>query len=160
MDNVRLDASRTFRTKKRKHLKNKLNELETNSKNKNIRDLYRGINEFRKGYQPKTNMVKDENGDLLADSHSILNRWKNYFCQLLNVHWINDVRQTEIHTAESLVPEPSSSEVGMSIGKLKKFKSPGIDQIPAVLIQAGGNTLCSEIHKLTNCIWNEEELPE
>jgi hypothetical protein len=53
-------------------------------------------------------MVKCKNGDLLADSHSILNRWKNYFCQLLNVHGVNDVRQTEIHAAEPLVPEPSS----------------------------------------------------
>jgi hypothetical protein len=40
----------------------------------NIRDLYRGINEFRRGYQPRNNLVKDENGDLLADSHNILNR--------------------------------------------------------------------------------------
>jgi hypothetical protein len=60
--------------------------------------LYRGINEFKKGYQPRAKMVKAENGDLLADSHSVLNRWKNYFCQLLNVHGVNDVRQTEIHT--------------------------------------------------------------
>jgi Txe/YoeB family toxin of Txe-Axe toxin-antitoxin module len=48
MDNVRCEASRTFRTKKREYLKNKINELETNIKNKNIRDLYRGINEFKK----------------------------------------------------------------------------------------------------------------
>jgi hypothetical protein len=68
------EASRTFRTKKREYLKNKINELETNSKNRNIRDLYRGINEFKKGL-PTENMVKEENGDLLADSHSILNRW-------------------------------------------------------------------------------------
>jgi hypothetical protein len=46
MDNVRCEASRTFRTRKREYLKNKINELETNSKNKNIRDLYRCINEF------------------------------------------------------------------------------------------------------------------
>jgi hypothetical protein len=105
-------------------------------------------------------MVKEENGNLLADSHSILNRWKNYFCQLLNVHRVNDVRQTEIHTAEPLVPEPSSFEVEISIEKLKRYKSPGIDQIPVELIQAGGNTLDSEIHKLINCIWNKEELPE
>jgi hypothetical protein len=39
-------------------------------------------------------MVKEENSDLLADSHSILNMWKNYVCQLLNVHGVNDVRQT------------------------------------------------------------------
>jgi hypothetical protein len=43
---------------------------------------------------------------------------------------------------------------------LKRYKSPGIDQILAELIQAGGNTLHSEIHKLINCIWNKEELPE
>jgi hypothetical protein len=52
-----------------------------NSKNKHIRDLYRGINEFKRGYQPRNNFVKDENGDLLVDSHSILNRCKNYFSQ-------------------------------------------------------------------------------
>jgi hypothetical protein len=50
-----------------------------NSKNKNIRDLYGRINEFKRGYQPRTNLVKDENGDLLSDFHSILNWWKNYF---------------------------------------------------------------------------------
>jgi hypothetical protein len=40
--------------------------------------------------------VQDEKGDLLADSHNILNRWKNY-SQLLNVHRVSDVRQIEIH---------------------------------------------------------------
>jgi hypothetical protein len=50
-----------------------------NSKNKNIRDLYRGINEFKKGYQPQSNLVKDENDDLLTDSDKIFNRWKKNF---------------------------------------------------------------------------------
>jgi hypothetical protein len=49
--------------------------------------------------------VKDENGDLLADSHSILNRWKNY-SQLLNVHNVTDVRQKEIHMVKPLKPDP------------------------------------------------------
>jgi hypothetical protein len=51
-----------------------------NSKKKNIRDLYRGMNEFKEGYQHRNNLVKDENGDLLTDSHDILNSWK-YFSQ-------------------------------------------------------------------------------
>jgi len=42
-----------------------------------MRDLHTGINEFKKGYQPRTNIVKVENSDLLADSHNILSRWKN-----------------------------------------------------------------------------------
>jgi hypothetical protein len=59
--------------------------------------------------------VKDENGDLLADSHNILNRWKNYFSQLLNVHNVSDVRHIEVHTAEPLVPGPSHLEAEIAI---------------------------------------------
>jgi hypothetical protein len=44
LNNVRLAASRYFKNKKREYLKHKINVLATNSKNKNIRDLYRGIN--------------------------------------------------------------------------------------------------------------------
>jgi hypothetical protein len=56
-------------------------------------------------------LVKDEKDDLLAYFQNILNRRKNYFSQLLNVHGVNDVRQMEIHTVEPLVPEPSPFEV-------------------------------------------------
>jgi hypothetical protein len=74
---VKREDSRYFRNKRREYLK----EFLCFSKNKNIRDLYRGINEFKRGYQPRNNLVKDENSDLLADSHSILSSWKNYFSQ-------------------------------------------------------------------------------
>ena len=76
-----------------------------------VRDLYRGINDFKKGYQPRTIIVNDEKGDLVADSHSIMARFRNYFSQLLNTHGVNNARQAEIHTAEPLVPEPSAFEV-------------------------------------------------
>ena len=76
------------------------------------------------------------------------------------MHGVKDVGQTEIHTAEPLVPEPSASEVGLAIDKLKSHKSPGIDQIPAELIQAEGRTIYLEIHKLIISIWKKEKLPE
>jgi hypothetical protein len=104
--------------------------------------------------------VKDENGNFLADSHNILNRWKNYFSQLLNVHSVSDVRQTELHTAEPLVPGVTLLKVEIATAKLKKYKSPGSDQIAAELIQAGGEILLSAIHKLINSVWNKEELPD
>ena len=119
------------------YLKAKIEELETNSKIKNIRDLYSGISDFQKGYQPGASIVKDDESELVVDSHSILARWRNYFSQILNIHGVNDVRQTEIHTAEPLLPEPSASEVELAIGKLNSHKSPGIDQIPAELIKGG-----------------------
>jgi len=53
---------------------------------------------------------------------------------VLNIQGASDVRQTEIHTAEPLWPEPSASEFELAIAKLKSNKSPGIDQIPAELV--------------------------
>ena len=51
-------------------------------------------------------MLIIKKGDLVADSHSILARWRNYFSQLLNVHGVNEIGQAETHTAEPSVPEP------------------------------------------------------
>ena len=43
---------------------------------------------------------------------------------------------------------------------LKSHKSPGIDEIPAELIKAGGGTICLEMHKLITSIWKKEKFPE
>jgi hypothetical protein len=87
-------------------------------------------------------------------------RWRNYFSQILNVRGVSDIRQAEIHTAEPLVPEPSVLEIELSIEKLMSNKSPGIDQVPAEMIKAGGRTFRCTIHKLIISVWNKEELPE
>jgi hypothetical protein len=68
----------------------------------------------------------------------------------LNVRGVADVLQTEIHAAEPLVLEPSPFEVECVIAKLRMYKSPRNDRIPAELIQVGGETLRSEIPKLSN----------
>jgi hypothetical protein len=155
LQNLRRETSRTFRNKDREYLKGKINEMESNNKNKNT-----DINEFKKGYQPVTNIIKYENDNILADPQNILNRRKNSFNQVLNIRGVHDVRQMDIHTAEPLVPEHSLVEVEIAIGKLKSYKSPGTDNIPAELIKAGGETLYSEIYRLICCIWNKEELPQ
>jgi hypothetical protein len=87
--------------------------------------------------------VKDENGDLLAD-----------------VYRVSDARQIGIQTAEPLVPEPSSFVFEIVIAKLKNCKMPGSGQIPAELIQAVGEIIQSDIHKLNNSVWNKEEFPD
>ena len=58
------------------------------------------------------------------------------------------------------MPEPSAFEVELAIEKLKNYKSPGTDQIPAELIKTIGTTIRCEIHKLIISIWNKEKLPD
>jgi hypothetical protein len=60
----------------------------------------------------------------------------------------------------SYIPDPSPFEVEIAIEKLKMYKSPGSYQIPAELIQAGGEILRCNIHKLINSVWNNEKLPD
>jgi hypothetical protein len=72
----------------------------------------------------------------------------------LNAHNVSDVRQIEIHTAG-----PSHLGVEISIAELKKYKSPGSDQILAELYQAGCEILVSVIHKLITSIWNTDFFP-
>jgi hypothetical protein len=74
---------------------------------------------------------------MAADIHSILARWWNHFCQVLNVRGVNDGRQPEIQQT-LLVPEASSFEAEMAFKKLKRPISLGIDQIPVDLIMKGG----------------------
>jgi hypothetical protein len=111
--------------------------------------------EFKKGYQPRNNLVKGENGDLLADSHNILNTWKNHFSQLSNVHNFSDAKQIEVHASEPLVPGHRHLEVEIAIEKLKKYKSPSSHKIPAELNRAGDEIILSAIHKLSNSVWNK-----
>ena len=70
----------------------------------------------------------------------------------MSVYGVNDIRQTEIQKAESLLPEPSAFEIEMAVEKLKKHQSPGIDQIPVELIKARSRAIHSEIHTLINSI--------
>ena len=80
--------------------------------------MFRSINYFKKGYQPRANIVKDEKDekvDLVTDSYGILSRWRNHFSQLLNVHGVNNVRQTEIYTAEPLVPDLGAFDFEMAM---------------------------------------------
>jgi hypothetical protein len=79
--------------------------------------------------------VKDENGDYLQ----IPTFWIGERITSLSygMYIVSTMLGRQIPTAELLVPDPSPFEVA----KLKRYKSPGSDQIPAKLIQAGGEIL-------------------
>jgi hypothetical protein len=58
-----------------------------------------GISEFKRDYQPRNKLVKNENGDLLADFSSFLNKLKNYSSQLFSARNGSDVRQIKVHNS-------------------------------------------------------------
>jgi hypothetical protein len=138
---VRREGKSHFR-KRRRNFEN-LGTL-TKSRNKNIRDFYRGTYDFRKRYKPRTNIVKDEKDGLVADIHSILGQWRNYFCQVLNVNGVNDGRQTEIQ-------QRFSSDWGQCLwgwnGYWKATNPQILIKFQQNWLKQGVEKLHSEIHK-------------
>jgi len=74
---------------------------------------------------------------LVTDSYIILGRWRGDFYLQFNAPGVNDVRQTEIHTAEPLVLRSVPVRLKWLLKREKRYKSSGIDQIPAELVKAG-----------------------
>ena len=72
---------------KKAYLKAKIEELETNSKVNNVRDLYRGINDFKKGYQPRTIIVKDEKEDLCCRPPQYYGEVEELFLPAIECTW-------------------------------------------------------------------------
>ena len=101
LKNVRRKTSRYPRNKRSEYSKVKIKGLKTEGKNRNIGGLYK--NEFQNRSQPRANLVKYATRNLNADSHIVLNRWKNYFFKSLNVFLCNDINHTKIHRAVPLV---------------------------------------------------------
>jgi hypothetical protein len=112
-------------------MKAKDNKLKENSKNKNIREMYKGIIEFKKGRQPRAYVIKKHDGIIVADTTSILNRWEQFFNNLLKVNQCTSHEGSELYTAESDVPEPSLIEVELAIEKLKRHKTTLVNHFPS-----------------------------
>ncbi len=110
--------------------------------------MYKGINSIRKGFQSRSQLMKDENGNIITGENELIERCGKYYNDLLNVN--NDCTESEsdIHTAELNVEEPSFREVRDALRKLKNNKAAGNDSLPAELLKFGGPELTCNIYKI------------
>jgi hypothetical protein len=131
-------------------VKNNINGFKTNGKNKSIEASV--LNKF-KGYHHRTNLIRDENSELVVDYHSILVGGK------ITSTMINNVKQTEMHTPELLITEPCCFGHEIATENFKRYKSRCADKILAE-IQVWDKILCSEIHMYIHSIWNMQELTQ
>lgn len=112
---------------------------------------------------PITSTCKDKSGNLITEKQKVLNRWQEFFEELLN----GDCDRLTPQTRNSLdfdniddVPPPTLEEVQKAIHSLKNNKSAGSDGIPAELLKAAGTNFNSTFHQLLYKIWNAENMPE
>ncbi|XP_058177407.1 zinc finger protein 84-like [Anopheles ziemanni] len=121
------------------------------------RQFYQAIAGHRSTFTPKVTCCRSKDGDLVSNQPEVLSRWAQYFDELLNDQF-NE--QLEAPPADEIMLQPPSiEETRKAIRRLKNNKSPGTDGITAELIKNGGANLENEIHRLISEIWDSESMP-
>jgi hypothetical protein len=130
----------------------------------NTREAYGLIKMLRKEFVPRLNVIRNQEGTMLQTNDDIKRRWTQYCSSLYKDPGGGDGMAKEL---EDIAPpgneDPQDilySEVQAAINSLKRNKSPGSDGITAEMLQAGGEPLSRQIHKLCNKAWHEGTIPE
>jgi hypothetical protein len=116
------------------------------------------------GFSTKSLSLKDKEGKVLQSKHDIKGRWKEHFEELYNIqNMVDEQVLKEIPSTNSTQEEAMDfleQEVRTAIKGLKPKKAPGIDNVTAEMIQAGGDSTVKVMHTLCNKILEEEIFPE
>ena len=109
--------------------------------------------------------IQEAGGCLILDAQERLDRWKEYFSKLLNVpssidpSVVHQIPAATITSAEELRQDmpPTLNEVEQEINKTKSGKAPGIDDISADILKAGGRPIVKWLHEIFVDVWLTEE---
>ncbi|KAL4082886.1 hypothetical protein QTP88_029540 [Uroleucon formosanum] len=153
-------CKQVIQREKRKYMNEIIHNTEQDYTQGRVRNFFAAIKRHQK-YNPTLKVIKDKHNRILLDQQMKASRWQEYFEELLNGEVpVTSIPAWEDERAEQEVKDTSLDETLRAINRLKNWKAPGSDGIPAELIKYGGLELHKTIHELCSCIWNEEIIPE
>ena len=127
-------------------------EIEENLKKNNSKRAYQLVKDLTTVKQGKATTVQDRSGKCLTEEREILNRWTEYCSALYNYKANGDPSLLNCPQTDTEDDHPIlCREVEAAVQSLKKGKSAGVDNVPAELVQAGGEdviialTICNKI---------------
>ena len=106
--------------------------------------------------------ITDRNDILLKDSEEIEERWRKYFCDLLNVpnSQDNSEEENDFRIGEEDDENPiTMDEFEKAISIMKNGKSPGDDRLPVEVLNAGGAAVANKLLKIFNAAYKAEIAP-
>jgi len=149
-----------MRKAKENWIQSQCNEIEDNLSRNNSKKAYQLVKDLTTEKQGKTTTIQDKSGRCLTENDKIHERWTEYCKELYNHEIKGDpnVLNSPEETTEDNYPI-LREEVEAAIKSLKKGKSAGVDNIPAELIQGGGETAITILTQICNKIWETGEWP-
>lgn len=157
------NVQRITRQLKNKWFQEKAAEIQELADTHNSGAFYKAVNTIYGPARHTICPVKDEHGTLCKQEADIAERWRRYYCNLLNQSPSVDPEAIKMlpqyPKRVDLAECPTLEEVEQAMNKLKNGKAPGEDSLPAEIYKYGGGKLIRMIHKLFCRIWKEETVP-
>ena len=135
-------------------------EIEICLNKNNSKRAYQLVKDLTSEKQGRSSTIQDKSGKCLTEEKEILSRWTEYCSELYNYESCGDnaVLDCSQPPEEDLQPI-LREEVEIAVASLKMGKSAGVDNIPAELVQAGGETVIDVLTEICNRIWRTGERP-
>jgi hypothetical protein len=136
-------ANDICKRKNKAWLNNRVKEIEEANRRNDSRTFYKGIKSFSKEQTPLIPLCEGLNGDLISEKTLVLQRWKQYFCELLNREdlMVRRYQENTLQSTDTEITIPTYEEIIGIINKLKSNRAPGPNNITAELIKNGGHIL-------------------
>ena len=135
-------------------------ENEENLKKNNSKRAYQLVKDLTTVTQGKATIVQDRSGKCLTEERQILNRWTEYCSELYNYKANGDPSVLNCPQKDTEDEHPIlHREVEAAIQSLKKGKSAGVNNIPAEVVQAGGEDVVTALTTICNKIWQTGKWP-
>ena len=134
--------------------------IEDSLKKNNSKRAYHTVKDLTSTKQERTTTIQDKSGTCLTENEDVLKRWTEYCSELYNYRATGDPEVLNVPPATNNDNHPIlREEVEAAVKTLKKGKSAGVDNIPAEMVQAGGEDMISVLLIICNKIWQTGEWP-
>lgn len=155
-------ANITYKRKKNEWLSKKLEKIDQEGRETNIRQFYKEIKQQTTTPKSKPRGIKDKNGRIQNDPEIIGKIWQEYYENILyeDGKTITNENLEMTEEEEDEAKCPTEIEVKEQIKRLRNGKAPGEDGIEAELLKYGGEQMQKQIHQLIQTIWTQNKIPE
>ena len=135
-------------------------EIETCLNKNNSKRAYQLVKDLASEKQGRSSTIQDKSRKCLTEEKEILSRWTDYYSELYNYETFGDNAVLDCSQPPNEDLQPIlREEAEIAVASLKKGKSDGVDNIPAELVQAGGEIMIDVLIEICNRIWRTEEWP-
>ena len=119
----------------------------------NSKRAYQLVKDLTSEKQSRSSTIHGKSGKCLTEAQEILSRWTEYCSELYNYESCGDNSVLDYSQSPEDLQPILREEVEIAVASMKKGKSAGVENIPAELVQAGGETMIDVLREICNRIW-------